>query len=300
MNVRINTHKKTSTTLLLSSIVLLSLGLIQYSHAQTPIEYVILNEKAERELNVGLHVQLQEWDEENYLVELDVDWDIDDNRTCEQLQVWLRIYPFSGPRNMTGISDDSCYYEIDEDTDVHHRSTQTLFPLNLWPFDQYTIPIFLEFNDDVRLKIAQSTTKSGNMAYHPNWKIDVESFDSSIQEMMDTIPSSKGKFENYTMIKFDIIISHPDDYKIKNIPYFVLAIVPMILIAGHIKYTKQHPLTVQVAVFTGTTILILTSFFALRDLLPNVLTIIELSILIAITIYAGWFFRLLRQRQNKP
>ena len=84
-----------------------------------------------------------------------------------------------------------------------------MVPTYFWPFESYSIPAFLEINTDVKLcGDNYEGHKFGSFAENPNWEVTLHASESSPIELDKDLPGAKPHFDNFTIIKFDTVISH--------------------------------------------------------------------------------------------
>lgn len=268
-----------------------------------------LNDDGDRELDFRFVTGVQEFDESLKQVELSINLDVEDEKTQKPFEVQLRRYPYQGSViiNVTQNSEQS-NYGVDNYRTIERRITPiSNFMINLWPFETYTIPIFLEFNSDARLCYSYyedsagdiHSYKEGYFPENPNWDVSITSKEIQFSELEKIIPGIKPRFENSTIFQFDTIIFHTDGYKAKNVFYFIVALIPILLIIGHGIFIRFEKVGVHITFFAGVTILILTSLFAIRPSTPIDLTILETISLSSIGAYAIGFFIFLYRHKNR-
>ena len=257
-----------------------------------------LNDDSHRKLDVSFVTGVQEFDESSKQVKLTINVDIKDHETKEPFDTQLRRLHFSGI-NITETQDSDGNYQVDNfDTTENRLMSIPNFLINLWPFETYTIPMFLEFNSDVKLCYDDyekgeddiHSYKAGYFPENPNWDVDIHAKEIPFSELEQLSPGIKSTFENPTIFQFDTIIYHPDVYKVKNILYFIVSLIPILLIIAHALFFRSGKLEVHVAFFTGVTILILTSLFAIKSSTPIDLTLLEILSLSSIAVYSVGFF----------
>ena len=141
-----------------------------------------LNEDGIRELDFDYTVGVQEFDELNKKVVVSIDIDADDeDKQTESFEVYHRRYPYLGASTIDVILKESGFYRIEANKKFDEsRITPIInFPLNPWPFETYTIPMFLEFDRDVKLCYDTwddgssdiTAYKAGYFPENPNWEI---------------------------------------------------------------------------------------------------------------------------------
>lgn len=122
--------------------------------------------------------------------------------------------------------------------------------------------------------------------------------ESSVEGVKRVISQYDPRHKVVTVASFEIVISHTDQYIAKSIPYLVLALFPIILIIGHWRNVTSTKLSIHVLLFTGVAILLITSFFGVRLLLPRDITLLEIVMVGIVAIYSSWFYRKLRELKN--
>ncbi len=273
------------------------------------LEIRCLNEDGSIELDFEFITGVREFDESRKLVELSIDVDIENEKTLEPFDSNLRRYPYLGTTVIPETQDPE-----NENFQVKNfKVTETRispipnFPINMWPFETYTIPMFLEFDSDVKLCYSHSeemssdihSYKAGFFHENPNWDVSINVKEITLTELEELIPGIKPKFTEPTIFQFDTIIFHTDGYKNKNSFYFIVALVPIMLIIAHGLFFKFDDLQVHIAFFVGVAILLLTSLFAIRPSTPIDLTLLETISLSSISVYAVGFFIFLLKRRKK-
>lgn len=254
-----------------------------------------LNKAAERDLDFDLYVGLREFEPNINQTFFELNIDIDDNHTKEPFNAWLRTFPATGDSVLNVTAHKNGFHKVDQILKKPYnamRSNQFL-SLNTWPFDEYYVDMFLQIDRFVSLSFDEpiDTSKVQSMANHPDWDIRVESYESSIDEVQEMLPSSNFREETIeSVFKFKIIIEHSEQYWKKHLVYTIITFIPTILIVAHIGFVRNKTISIQVTLFTGIAIFLITSLFALRQFLPLALTVIEFTLLVIVGAYAIWFF----------
>jgi len=270
-----------------------------------------LNDEGTRELDLRYTVGVQEFDELNNKVYVTIDLDLEDeDKHTEPFDVFHKRYPYRGSTVVHIVEDDdSGYYETQDNTKFHERRITPIlnFPLNPWPFEKYKIPMFLEFDRDVKLcynawddgSSDVSVYKAGQFPKNPHWQVELFPHEISFAEIEEFIPDIKPNFENSVFFQFDTIISHSDNYQKKIGLYWFLIFAPIILMIAHLVCLRNRNLNSHIMFFAGTSILILTGITAIIDQTPVTLTLMEVISISSITSYAIGFSIFLGYRYFK-
>ncbi len=271
------------------------------------LEERCLGDENARKLDFRLTVGIQEFDEIFKEAVVSFDIDAEDDETNEPFEIHMKRYPNTGGRTINvGQDEEHGNYEVTEKTFTNHRVIpKSVSEINMWPFEEYTIPIFLEFNENVQLCYYDSDEtdgdihiyKAGYFPENPNWKVDLTYFVSSPAEIEETIPGAKSYF-NSSVFRFDSVISHPEGYQTKQLFYAAIVLAPIILIIGHALFVRTEKLNSHVTFFTGISILILTGIVMLSAITPRDLTWLEVVSIGSIATYAVGFFVFLGKRHH--
>ena len=290
------------------TILIVSFFLIPIEVHGEPLERICIYENNARELDFRFLTGVREFDEQNKKVELSVDVYIKDEKTAMPINVTMIIYPFAGGNTIQEKREDGIHYEKSQSI-MGHRITPTLnSPVNIWPFEKYHIPIFLEFKDNVKLCYNDDPKRPGTVSSYkggiefpnnPDWQVGMVATESTLKEVQVMMPSFHPSFTNSTIIKLDTIIFHNEGYQWKNGFYITVPAIPIILIIAHLLFVRSEKLEVQISLFTGVTILILTSLFAIKPSIPIDLTLIEVISLTSVALYAGIIFIILKLKKPK-
>ncbi len=254
-----------------------------------------LNEDGNRVFDLGFVTSVREFDELNKEIEMTISVDIEDDETKEPFDARLRHYPNTGSRVLTVVQHPTDgNYHVDNELIEEPRITPIIsFFLNPWPFEKYKIPMFLEFDVTAKLCFDEDdihSYKGGFFPENPDWEVELLYSESSLEEMQQTIPKIKPRFDNSTIFKFETIIKHTENYFWKHVFYVIVPLVPILLIIGHGAFIRKQKLGTHIAFFTGVSILILTSLFAVAPSTPIDLTLLETISLFSIAAYAIGFF----------
>jgi len=272
------------------------------AQSSQPLQTKILNPDAHRELELRLNVEATRFVPTTKEVSFNTHFAINDQKSTDPFQSWLRVYPYAGPFDFNETMNKSGYYQTVADLKYSDNPTRSTFPINLWPYEQYVTDIFLQFDHNVRIKQFFSpidTFQHGELTDSIDWTVKTESYESSMDEMKKRLPSTNYQADiEGTVVKFEVIISSNTISLIKNGFYAALTLIPVALIIGHIKYVKEKKLSVQVTLFTSISILLITSLFTIRQFLPHEITAIELVIGGFVIYYTYWFFKKLRSKKN--
>lgn len=288
--------------------MLLFIPLFHQSYgAVTSLGKTCLNEDGFRELDFRYTVGVREFDELNKKVYVTIDFDAEDeDEQMEPFSVYHRTYPHLGASVVHIIQkDDQGYYYTEANQKFHERRITPIhfFP-SLWPFETYKIPIFLEFDKDVKLCYDTwddgssdiDVYKAGDFPKNPHWQVTITGYETNFVDIKELVPDIKPRFENSVIFQFDTVISHTENYKMKNGAYFFLVIAPIVLMIVHLRCLKHKKLNLHITFFAGISILILTSITSLIELTPIDLTMIEVISISSITTYATGFAFFLRHR----
>jgi len=259
------------------------------------------NSDAIRELDYRFDTGVQDFDVLNKELTLTVDLHLDDDWGTEPFDAVLRVHPGSGPTLLHVEPDpQNGDYKATHRGNEHYIHPLPVVPSYFWPFESYSVPAFLEFDSDVRLCGGNfEGHKFGVFSENPDWKVTLYASDSSLEEMNESLGGKKAHFANYTIIKFDTVISHSDVYLLKHFLYAIAPLFPLALIFAHWKYVKSENLGIHITFFTGVSVLILTGVVAISSNFQTDLTILELFSFSSIVIYSMGFFRFLSQRHHK-
>ncbi len=291
-------------------LLLIYVPFFNQSDAAMSLGKTCLNEDGTRELDFQFRTGVQEFDELNKQVVLIIDvYARDEDKQSEPFDVHLRRYPYLGSTVINVIASGTETYETDNNARfTESRITPILnFPVNLWPFETYKIPMFLEFDRDVKLcydtfddgSSDVSAYKAGYFPENPNWQVQIIPHETSFAEIEELVPKIKPFFENSAVFEFDTVISHTDNYKNKIVAYFFLAFAPMILMIGHLFWVRFEKLVSHITFFAAVSILILSSIVAMIDLAPIDLTLFEIVSISSVVIYAvGFFIFLVKRHYN--
>lgn len=266
------------------------------------LEKKCINPDGKRELDLRFDTGVQEFNELTKESVLTLDWRLKDGWTTEPFDVVSRVHPGSGPtiHNVTTHHVDGEYSITVRDTE-HHIDPLNVIPEGVWPFESYSIPAFLEIDDDVKLCGWDfKGHKYGVFAENPNWKVTLSVSKISFEEMTRILDGGRAQFENSTIIKFDTQISHSDEYVLKNFLFSIVPFFPLLLIYTHIRYLPNEKMVTQVTYFTGVSVIIFSTLFAVSSTVIS-LTILEVVAPLGIMIYIVWFVHNLRKivKKNK-
>ena len=122
---------------------------------------------------------------------------------------------------MTSTPNEGGFYKVEEQVKRPYSPIKPNFFLNLWPFEEYTVLMFLKIDDNVKIRYAKpiDSYEQSEMANNPNWDIRTVADESSIDEMNNNIPDIKPNEDILSVFKFEVVMSHSNDYKIKHIIY---------------------------------------------------------------------------------
>lgn len=276
--------------------------------AATSLGPTCLNEDGIRELDFRYTAGVEEFDELNKLVYVTITFDAEDeDEQTEPFKVYHRDYPnFSS--NVVHIIEktDKGYYDTEANQRFPERRTIPIpnFPINLWPLDTYKIPMFLEFDKDVKLCYLTfddvssdiHAYKAGYFPENPDWKVDIVAYETNFEEIRKIISDAEPRFDNSVIFQLDTTISHTETYQIKNTVYFFLVASPILLMIAHLIYFKNKGLNLHIAFFAGVSVLLLTSITTIIELTPIDLTMIEVISFSSMTAYAIAFAFFLHHR----
>ncbi|MCV0430470.1 hypothetical protein [Nitrosopumilus sp.] len=265
------------------------------------LEPECINPDGKRELDLRFDTGVQEFNELTKESVLTLDWRLKDGfGISKPFDVVSRVHPGSGASiyNVTAAHEGADYSITVRDTE-HHINPLHVVPEHLWPFESYSIPAFLEINDDVKLCGWDfEGHKFGFFAENPNWKVTLIASESSFEEMSKILEGGRPRFENNTIVKFDTQISHSDEYISKYFLYGIIPFFPMLLIFAHFKYLRHERPILQITYFTGVSVLILTGLIAVGSTIVS-LTLLEIITLSSIPVYIVSFVITLRKVVKK-
>ncbi len=274
---------------------------------QIILEERCLGDENAKKLDFDLTVGVREFDEIFKEAVITFDIDAEDDETTEPFEIHMKRYPYTGGRIINVEANDEGYHEVTSQKIVEHRMIpQHVSDVSNWPFEEYTFPIFLEFNQNVQLCFNESVEKKGEGDIHiyeegffhenPDWRVDLTYSKSSPAELEETIPDAKSYF-NSSVFRFDSTISHPEGYQNKLLLYAAIVLVPIILIIGHALFVRTPKLSSHITFFTGVSILILTGIVLLTPLTPKDVTLLELVSIGSVAVYAVGFSVFLAKRR---
>ena len=255
-----------------------------------------LNPDAEHQVDVQVFLQVPRFDLDNKEIDVRAVWDI---QTNIPFQAWVKTSN-SAILNFNEFQERENVYEVDQENNSPYISVRPhYFPI-MWPNDGYSVDMILAFNDTVSIKYNDPLHASFSqlMADNPEWTIEIKPKLISKDEVLDKIPDWIEK-DIQTVANFEVVISRSQDYVFKNLIYAILPAIPIVLITGHIIFVRNHRLQIQAALFTGVVVLLVTTLFAIRQYLPQDVTILETIILASAGAYSGFFFGILYRFRNE-
>ncbi|MCV0411266.1 hypothetical protein [Nitrosopumilus sp.] len=278
------------------------------AHAvSTSLGKICLNEDGIRELNFHYTVGLQEFDVLNKQVYAIIDFDAEDeDKQTESFQVIHRRYPYLGAQIIHVIEkNDKGYFETEVNQHIHERRITPIFDSpNLWPYQTYEFPLFLEFDKDVKLCYDKwddassdiNIYKVGDFSQNPSWSLMITPHETSFEKIRELVPDINPKFEDSTIFQFDVEIANAENYQQKIIPYLVLTGMPILLMIGHALWIRSDTFVLHVTYFAAVSILILSSIVAMTDFIPPDLTWFEVLTISSVTLYIIGFFVFVAKR----
>lgn len=248
-----------------------------------------LNEDAEREFEVQPNIDLTRFDIYTKTADIDVYWTIVSRGPFEAL-----VKTVGDSNLLLNVEQqvDSDFYEVsqrEDSLDIPIR--RNYFGLNPWPFDKYSIDMYIQLNDTAKVKYYDppSVYFRKSMENNPEWQVKVDPKISSHEEMKNRIKNWQPREGIVDVFNFEIILAHSDEYIQKHLIYSTMNFVPIAVMVVHMVFVKSRRLTIHATLFTGIAILLITGMFAIRQYFPPDVTIFETGILAIMGAYLGWF-----------
>jgi len=262
-------------------------------------EQIKLNPNAEREIKSDVHVELKEFDPKTRIASFDMLWDIEDKQTKQPFQAIVKAYSYSGDFNLNEGLDSGGFYEIWQKVGENYHPVKTDFELLLWPFEQYHMPTFLQFDNNVSLLVNTpiDAVSVGEMAENSDWGVRTVVKDSSVAEMNRIIPDSHpyNEFEIKSVFKYEVIIEHSSQYIKSNIVNFLLPFIPISLMIWHsltrIFLSKQ----IHLGMFFGLLSVSVFILIHIGTIIPYDFTLIQAVLISMMVLYSANFIHKLKK-----
>ena len=253
--------------------LLIALGIISLGLEISYSEPFVLNSEYEPKFNVDVNVAVGNIDTAKKTMDLKIsDLEV---AGSEDFELYAMV-PGESIKKVTTNSISYNYFkaEFPYPRKVIGAPLKLDFQPNLWPFETYSAKILVVLEGNVSIEY-QDLQDHGffyqSLVNTTEWSAKVDPKLDPHEDLPDLIPTDR----DLTILNHEIILSHTNNYKMKNLVYFFLPAILMALVFVHSFFFRNNPRR-QFTIFFGAVGFFIASKFSLPQILSSDITLLEI------------------------
>lgn len=171
---------------------------------------------------------------------------------------------------------------------------QSTFYPNLWPFDSYEIDYKIVLNKITPISDNSQAGFEGPLVEQYIWNVTqnyVIDSPTSLDSKM-YLPFDKSSI---TIVHYKVMIQHTPRYIITDIPFWIIAIIPVGILLSHWKYVRSKLISTHATIFAGVVVISFTILLAVKPYFPPEFTLLELILVGSIIAYSAKFCHFMKK-----